>query len=58
MSGSWPRATDPRAERPWKKRRRRNTACSARNATSARVQASRSVSTADQSYQEIELSWQ
>src|SRR5579863_9006660 len=46
------------ASTPVRNRRRRNTEWACRNASSRVVKASRSVSTADQSNQEVSLSWQ
>src|SRR5579862_1665561 len=46
------------ASAPVRNRRRRNTGWARRNASSRVVNASRSVSTADQSNQEVSLSWQ
>src|SRR5580698_4844343 len=43
---------------PVRNRRRRKTGCARRNATRPAVNDSRPSSTADQSYQEISLSWQ
>src|SRR6202167_944639 len=43
---------------PVRNRRRRKTGCDRRNATRSAVNDSRPESTADQSYQEISLSWQ
>ena len=43
---------------PVRNRRRRKTGCDRRNATRSAVNESRPESTADQSYQEISLSWQ